>query len=129
MLCSLCRDVEAVKAAQGFEFMSCMQLVVAVRQPAACSLCCCCRQLWSAMQCLALVARAKGHVCSMPAGSLLKLTMNGNHLTAVAPECGQLTNLRELHLQGNQLTELPSQLYQLMVSLTSMMGHTQMQIP
>ena len=64
-----------------------------------------------------LVLIAKGDVCSMHAGSLLKLTMNGNHLTAIAPECGQLTNLRELHLQGNQLTELPTQLYQLTVSL------------
>ena len=53
----------------------------------------------------------------MCAGSLLKLTINGNQLTAVAPECGQLTNLRELHLQGNQLTELPAQLNQLKVSL------------
>lgn len=53
----------------------------------------------------------------MSAGLLLKLTINGNQLTAVAPECGQLTNLRELHLQGNQLTELPTQLYQLTVSL------------
>ena len=69
------------------------------------------------MQCLALVARAQGDVCSMPAGALLKLTINGNRLTAMAPECGQLTNLRELHLQGNQLTELPTQLYQLTVSL------------
>lgn len=69
------------------------------------------------MQCLAVIANAQGEVCSMHAGSLQKLTINGNQLTAIAPECGQLTNLRELHLQGNQLTELPTQLHQLTVSL------------
>ena len=55
----------------------------------------------------------------MPAGSLLKLTVNGNQLRTIAPECGQLTNLRELHLQGNQLTVLPAEIYQLAVSLWS----------
>lgn len=54
--------------------------------------------------------------CGVHAGSLLKLTINGNQLRALAPECGQLTNLKELHLQGNQLAELPTELYQLSVS-------------
>lgn len=59
-------------------------------------------------------------VGSVHAGSLLKLTMNGNQLRALAPECGQLTNLKELHLQGNQLEELPPELYQLAVSLDTL---------
>lgn len=46
--------------------------------------------------------------------------MNGNQLRALAPECGQLTNLKELHLQGNQLEELPPELYQLAVSLDTL---------
>lgn len=53
----------------------------------------------------------------MPAGSLQKLTMNGNQLSKVAPELGQLTNLQELHLQGNLLSELPNEMCHLTVSL------------
>ena len=67
------------------------------------------------------VTRCHGCTCDgcnqncLHAGSLLKLTINGNQLRALAPECGQLTNLKELHLQGNQLAELATQLYHLAV--------------
>lgn len=111
--------------AQVFQLVQAVQLVVIFVIPG--NLRCCCRQMLPAIQCLALFAWAQGEVCGMHAGSLLKLTINGNQLTAIAPECGQLTNLRELHLQGNQLTELPTQLYQLTVSFhlhTDMMWHT-----
>lgn len=49
------------------------------------------------------------------AGALQKLTMNGNLISSVAPELGQLSKLRELHLQGNELTALPEELYNLEV--------------
>ena len=51
------------------------------------------------------------------AGELQKLTINGNLLTNVAPELGQLSKLREFHLQGNELTDLPEELCNLEVSL------------
>ena len=60
---------------------------------------------------------------ALSAGSLLKLTMNGNQLRHLPPEMGQLRNLRELHVQGNQLTELPADLYQLTVSHLSSDSH------
>ena len=41
--------------------------------------------------------------------------MHGNQLRTVAPELGQLSNLQELCLQGNQLTHIPHQLTQLTV--------------
>ena len=39
--------------------------------------------------------------------------LQGNQLTALPPELGQLTNLGILELQGNQLTALPPELGQL----------------
>lgn len=52
----------------------------------------------------------------LPAGALKKLTMHGNQLQQIPPEIGQLTNLQELHLQGNLLSELPNELCHLTVS-------------
>ncbi len=52
----------------------------------------------------------------LPAGALKKLTMHGNQLQQIAQEIGQLTNLQELHLQGNLLSELPNELCHLTVS-------------
>lgn len=63
-----------------------------------------------------MAASAMAQSCGVRAGSLLKLTINGNQLRALALECGQLTNLKELHLQGNQLAELPTEIYELSVS-------------
>lgn len=50
------------------------------------------------------------------AGALQKLTMNGNQLSSIAPELGQLSSLKDLQLQGNHLTELPDQICDLKVS-------------
>lgn len=55
-------------------------------------------------------------VLHLPAGALKKLTLHGNQLQQIAQEIGQLTNLRELHLQGNLLSELPNELCHLTVS-------------
>ena len=52
----------------------------------------------------------------LPAGALKKVTMHGNQLQHIAQEIGQLTNLQELHLQGNLLSELPNELCHLTVS-------------
>ena len=52
----------------------------------------------------------------MLTGALRKLTLNGNQLREIAPQIGHLTNLQELHLQGNDLTELPSEMCNLTVS-------------
>ena len=42
--------------------------------------------------------------------------LDGNGLTALPPEIGQLTNLRELRLNRNRLTALPRELADLLVS-------------
>ena len=51
------------------------------------------------------------------AGALQKLTINGNRLSSIAPELGQLSNLKDLQLQGNELTQLPEEICDLKVSL------------
>ena len=45
--------------------------------------------------------------------SLRQLTLNGNQLTALPPEIGQLTGLHTLILEGNRLTALPPEIGQL----------------
>lgn len=42
--------------------------------------------------------------------SLLQLSMRENDLIEVPRELGQLTRLRELHLQGNRLVVLPPEI-------------------
>lgn len=49
------------------------------------------------------------------AGSLRKLELNGNALTALPVGMGALTALTQLALQGNQLTALPEELSSLQV--------------
>ena len=64
-----------------------------------------------------LMAAIESCLLTAVAGALQKLTMNGNQVSSIAPELGQLSNLKDLQLQGNNLTELPDQICDLKVSL------------
>ena len=60
------------------------------------------------------------HVCTQTcavgmAGSLTKLSVNGNFLKEIPESVGALTNLQELHLQANNLEHLPAHLCDLTV--------------
>ena len=52
--------------------------------------------------------------------SLRQLNLDGNQLTSLPAEIGQLTSLTRLDLHGNQLTSLPAEIGQ----LTSLRGCT-----
>jgi len=47
---------------------------------------------------------------------LRELTLNGNQLTSLPPQIGRLTNLKALRLDGNQLTSLPWELADLLAN-------------
>ena len=49
------------------------------------------------------------------AGSLTKLSVNGNVLKEIPESVGGLANLQELHMQANSLEHLPSHLCDLTV--------------
>jgi hypothetical protein len=54
---------------------------------------------------------------------LTALRLDGNQLTSIPPEIGQLTNLTDLSLDCNQLTSIPPEIGQL-TNLTALLIHT-----